>query len=156
MSEPNWLNERELRAWRAFLAMQEDVRRHVNRQLVRDSGLSAADYAVLAALSDVPGNSVRVFELRELLRWEKTRLTHQLSRMVERGLVERRACSDDPRGQLVAMTEEGRAANVRAAPGHAAYVRRMFFDALSPRQVDALATLSEAVLESIADTEPDG
>jgi DNA-binding MarR family transcriptional regulator len=154
MSEPNWLNERELRAWRGFLAMQEDVRRHVNRQLVRDSGLSLADYSVLAALSDAPNNRVRVFELRELLRWEKTRLTHQLSRMVERGLVERTACPDDPRGQLIAMTDEGRAANVRAAPGHADYVRRMFFDALSPRQVDALAAISEAVLENIADTEP--
>ncbi|GIF74662.1 MarR family winged helix-turn-helix transcriptional regulator [Asanoa siamensis] len=155
MAEPDWLTERELSAWRGFLTMQEDLRRRLNRQLVHDSGLSYADYAVLATLSDATDRCLRVFELREALRWEKTRLTHQISRMAARGLVQRETSADDSRGQVVAMTTEGYAAILKAAPGHAATVRRLFFDALSPRQVDTLATLSAAVLENIADRDPD-
>ena len=83
MGEPEWLNERERRAWYGFLTMQEDVRRHMNRQLLRDAGLSLADFVVLSALSQQPDGSLRVFELREALRWEKTRLTHQISRMIK-------------------------------------------------------------------------
>lgn len=151
MPEPHWLSDRELAAWRGFLTMEEDVRRHMNRHLLTTFGLSVADYAVLVGLSDAPGSCLRVFELRELLRWEKTRLTHQISRMVERDLVERRSCASEPRGAVVALTAAGREAIVRAAPAHAEFVRRLFFDALSPRQVDALAAISTAVLENIAD-----
>ncbi|WP_329138663.1 MarR family winged helix-turn-helix transcriptional regulator [Streptomyces sp. NBC_01476] len=156
MTESEQLNERERRAWYGFLTMQEDLRRHMNRQLLRDSGLSLADFAVLSSLSLQPEGSLRVFELRELLRWEKTRLTHQLSRMIARGLVERRPCAEDSRGNHVALTEEGREAIDKAVPLHVNHVRRVFLDVISPRQLDALAALSEAVLENLAEDESGG
>ncbi|MFI1004109.1 MarR family winged helix-turn-helix transcriptional regulator [Streptomyces galbus] len=149
MTEPQRLNERERRAWYGFLTMQEDLRRHMNRQLLRDTGLSLADYAVLSGLSQHPDGSMRMFELRELLRWEKTRVTHQISRMTSRGLVERRPCSEDSRGSYVALTEEGREAITKAADLHIDFVRRVFLDAASPRQLDALAVLSETVLGNL-------
>lgn len=149
MSESQQLNERERRAWYAFLTMQEDLRRHMNRQLLRNTGLSLTDYAILSGLSQQPDGSLRMFELRELLRWEKTRVTHQVSRMISRGLVERRACAEDNRGNHVALTEEGRKAITKATPLHVDYVRRVFLDVASPRQLDTLAALSEAVLDSL-------
>jgi hypothetical protein len=60
VGEPEWLNERERRAWYGFLTMQEDVRRHMNRQLLRDAGVSLADFAVLSALSQQSDGSMRV------------------------------------------------------------------------------------------------
>ncbi|WP_031514950.1 MarR family winged helix-turn-helix transcriptional regulator [Streptomyces sp. NRRL F-5123] len=149
MSEFRQLNERERRAWWGFLTMQEDLRRHMNRQLLRDTGLSLTDYAILSGLSLQPGGSLRMFELRELLRWEKTRVTHQVSRMISRGLVERRACAEDIRGSHVALTEDGREVIAKAIPLHIDYVRRVFLDFASPRQLDALADLSEAVLGNL-------
>lgn len=149
MTQPEELSEREARAWYGLLTMQEDLRRHLNRQLLRDSELSVADFAILSGLSQQPDGSLRVFELRELLRWEKTRVTHQISRMIARGLLERRVCAEDNRGLHVALTEAGREAIAKATPLHQSYVRRVFFDAVTPRQLDALAALSEAVLESL-------
>jgi len=149
MTQPEQLNERERRAWYSFLTMQEDLRRQMNRQLLHDSGLSLADFAILSGLSQQPDGSLRVFELRELLRWEKTRVTHQMSRMIARGLLERRPCAEDNRGNYVALTAEGRKAIANAVPLHLSYVRRVFFDAVSPRQLDALAALSVAVLENL-------
>ncbi|WFE65141.1 MarR family winged helix-turn-helix transcriptional regulator [Micromonospora sp. WMMD714] len=151
MAEPEYLNDRERRAWHGFLTMQEELRRHMNRQLLGASGLSLADFSVLSALSQSPDGSLRVFELRELLRWEKTRLTHQVSRMVTRGLVERRSSREDARGNVVALTGQGRSAIELATPLHVNHVRRVFFDAISPRQVDALAAVSEAVLQALQD-----
>lgn len=154
MTEAEQFDERERRTWFSFLTMQEDLRRHINRQLLKDSGLSLADFSVLSGLSQQqPHGSLRVFELVDLLRWERTRLMHQISRMESRGLLERQPTEEDSRGSRVALTEQGWEAVRKAAPQHLRDVRRTFFDALSPRQVDMLATLSEAVLESIQEQE---
>jgi DNA-binding MarR family transcriptional regulator len=123
----------------------------MNRQLLSTTGLSLADFSVLSALSQVSDGSLRVFELRERLRWEKTRLTHQVSRMVARGLLERRSCVEDTRGNHVALTEQGRSAIQEATPLHIRHVRQVFFDAVSSRQLDTLAAVSEAVLEALQD-----
>lgn len=60
------------------------------------------------------------------LGWEKSRLSHQLTRMVKRGLVERTECADDRRGAYVAVTGAGREAITTAAPRHVDDVRRLF------------------------------
>jgi DNA-binding MarR family transcriptional regulator len=151
MTQPAELNEREQRAWYGFLTMQEDIRRHMNRQLLQDSGLSLADYAVLSTLWMQEDDSLRVFELRERLRWEKTRLTHQITRMTKRGLVERNRCAEDGRGHQIILTRAGHEAITKAIPLHIDHVRRIFLDVVTPRQLDALAALSEAVLENLTD-----
>ncbi|ATB39353.1 MarR family transcriptional regulator [Cystobacter fuscus] len=143
------LDERERRAWSGLLRMQDDLRRHISRQLMEDSGLSWADFAVLFGLFQQPDGRLRVFELRDLLRWEKTRLIHQVSRMATRGLIERQACQDDSRGSVVALTEAGREIIQAAAPRHLQDIREVFFDVLTPRQLDVLADVAEAVLDNI-------
>ena len=151
MSRPERLNERELRAWRGFLIMQEDVRRHMNRHLAGEIGISLADFSILSVLRLTPDRPMRVFELIDTLRWEKTRIIHQISRMVRRGLVERQAAADDARGTNIALTAEGRAVIDQALPLHVLHVRRLFFDVLTPDQLDTLAEMSETVLDNLRD-----
>ncbi|MCO8275543.1 MarR family winged helix-turn-helix transcriptional regulator [Actinoplanes sp. TRM 88003] len=151
MSGPERLSERELRAWRGFLIMQEDVRRHMNRHLTGEVGISLADFSILSVLRLTPDRPMRVFELIDTLRWEKTRIIHQISRMVRRGLVERQAAADDARGTNIALTAEGRAVIDRALPLHVLHVRRLFFDVLTPAHLDTLAEMSETVLDNLRD-----
>ncbi len=146
MTDPAWLDEREQRAWRGFLAVNAAVRGRIARQLQQEAGLSSADYAVLVSLSEAPGGRLRVFQLRVAADWEKTRLTHQITRMTNRGLVAREPCADDPRGAFVVLTEAGWEAITAAAPLHVGHVRHWFFDALTSEQVDALVDLNDAVL----------
>ena len=103
----------------------------MNRQLQADSGLSLADYDVLVALSD-DGNDagLRVSDLAARIGWERSRLSHQLRRMEERGLTERRPSTEDGRTTNVVLTASGRRAIVEAAPGHVDLVRGLFFDSL--------------------------
>jgi DNA-binding MarR family transcriptional regulator len=146
VTAPDWLDEREQRAWRGYLALQSEIQRRVSRQLLRETGLTGAEYAVLVSLSEAPGGKLRVFQLRRAAEWEKTRLTHQITRMAARGLVAREPCPDDPRGAFVVLTEAGWEAITNAAPLHVAHVRHWFFDALRPEQVEALLDLNDTVL----------
>jgi DNA-binding MarR family transcriptional regulator len=146
VTDPDWLDEREQRAWRGFLAVNAAVRGRVTRQLQQETGLSSAEYSVLVSLSEAPGGRLRVFQLRVAADWEKTRLTHQITRMTSRGLVTREPCPDDPRGAFVVLTEAGWEAITAAAPLHVAHVRQWFFDALTPEQVEALLDLNDTVL----------
>lgn len=144
--EPCWLDDREQRAWRAYVAMDAQLTAALHRQMQDETGLSLADFAVLVQLTDRPEARVRILELADDLQWEKSRLSHQLTRMQRRGLVDRQGCPGDARGSFVVLTDVGRAAIERAAPAHVRTVRDLVFDHLSPDQVDTLTAIAETVL----------
>src|SRR5215213_6469624 len=120
METVDWLNEREARAWRALQFMQMRLEGELARQLATESGLSYSDYVVLVALTDAADGSRRVFELARDLGWEKSRLSHHLTRMATRGLVKKKPCTADRRGANVVVTKRGRKQIEAAAPGHVA------------------------------------
>ena len=144
-----WLNEREERAWRALQFMQMRLEAALARQLADDSDLSYPDYLVLVALTDRPDGRLRLFELAGLLGWEKSRTSHHVARMVDRGLVKKERCDSDRRGAYVVVTARGRGQIAAAAPGHVASVRRLFVDRLAPEQLDAIGDAAETVLAAL-------
>src|SRR5690606_27285766 len=146
MEQTRWLDEREEQAWRALQLMQLRLTAALSRQLARDSQLSYPDYLVLVVLTDEPEGRLRAFELARILGWEKSRLSHQVRRMAERGLVKKEPCEEDRRGSYVAITPAGRRAIERAAPGHVEAVRRYFADVLTPRQLDSVRSAAEVAL----------
>ena len=147
--EPNWLNAREDRAWRAFIDAHDQIEVHLNRRL-QESGLSGADYSVLASLSALDEGRMPAHALCNALGWEKSRLSHQVRRMQKDGLISREPNPDDARSTLVCLLQTGRAANEKAAPRHVEDVRRNFIDLLTPAELDILATLNERVLHHLA------
>ena len=146
MTKVRWLSEREERTWRALQFMQMRLEGELARQLAAESGLSYPDYLVLVALTDRPDGRMRLFELSEILGWEKSRASHHVGRMVDRGLVKKQKCDSDRRGSYVVVTARGRREIDAAAPGHVAAVRRLFVERLSPEQLDLLGDAAEAVL----------
>ena len=149
MTAVRWLSEREQRAWRGLQLMQMQLEAALARQLAEESGLSYQDYLVLVALTDDPEGRRRLFELADVLGWEKSRLSHHVSRMAERGLVKKEKCASDRRGSFVVATRKGHAAIEAAAPGHVAAVRRLFVDLLTDAQLKTLAEVAEKVLEEL-------
>lgn len=134
--------------------MQGQLRNRLGSQLQRETGLSEADYEVLVNLSEVPGGQLRPSELGGATRWEKSRISHHVTRMESRGLVKRMPCPTDKRGALVVVTAAGRRAIERAAPHHVGHVREAFFDVLTPEQLDVLTEISDAVLARLAGDGP--
>jgi DNA-binding MarR family transcriptional regulator len=142
------LNAREDRAWSAFIHAHQQIELHLNRRL-QESGLSGADYEVLAALSALEGDRMPAHALCTALRWEKSRLSHQLRRMEKDGLIRREPNPDDARSTMVCLMPAGRAAIEKAAPGHVDDVRRNFVDLFTPTELDVLAALNERVLHHL-------
>lgn len=148
-SSVRWLDQREQTAWRAFLAMHDELFRHLERGLQARSELSRQDFAVLVELSESDASTVRPYELGRSLRWEQSRLSHQLGRMERRGLIRRIPCPEDGRGSVVELTPAGRDAIVAAAPGHVEDLRAVFVDVLGPGGLAELGRLSGLVLDAL-------
>jgi DNA-binding MarR family transcriptional regulator len=142
------LTDEQQRIWRSYLAMVSRLQAVMNRQLQRDCGLSLSDYDVLVALSE--RGPLRIYELADVLAWEQSRLSHQLRRMRDRGLVVRHGSDDDRRGATVDISARGRAALRSAAPGHVELVRATVFDGMSAAQLRAFGSLTQTVLERLA------
>ena len=118
MEDVRWLNEREERAWRALQFMQMRLEGELARQLAADSGLSYPDYLVLVALTDRPDGRMRLFELgRTCSGWEKSRLSHHVARMADRGLVTKEKCDSDRRGAFVVVTKRAARRSRPPPPG---------------------------------------
>lgn len=149
MADVRWLDEQEDAAWRGLLRMQAHLVSELGRRLANGSSLSYPDYEVLVTLTDQPNERLRLFELAHELAWEKSRLSHHVTRMVDRGLVAKEPCETDRRGSFVVVTAEGRAAIEAAAPGHVAAVRELFVDRLTGDQLSAIAGAAETVLAGL-------
>lgn len=147
----NWLNETEMAAWIGYRRMRLLLDLEVQRDLSRESGLSEPDYDVLSNLSEAEGHRQRLTELAAHMRWSKSRLSHHLSRMQERGLVRRQEVAEDGRGAMIVLTAEGLRVIEEAAPGHVASVRKHFIDLLSEEQLRVLAQISGTVLARLDD-----
>jgi DNA-binding MarR family transcriptional regulator len=137
-----WLSAAQLQAWRAFMRVQMRMNYEMNRELQSDSDLSLADYHVLNALISAPAGRLQVSDLAALIGWERSRASHQLRRLCERGLAARVPSEDDGRATDAILTKAGRQAIDDAAPGHVALVRRLFFD---PLPDELLAPLTAAL-----------
>jgi DNA-binding MarR family transcriptional regulator len=146
MDGVRWLDEREANAWRTLQMMQMRLDGELSRRLAAESGLSYPDYVVLVALTERPDGRMRLFELAAGLGWEKSRLSHHIARMVQRGLVAKEKCGDDRRGSFVVVTPAGRREIEAAAPGHVRAVRELFVDLLTPEQLDAVGAAAAVVL----------
>lgn len=149
MDGVRWLDEREERAWRALQFMQMRLDGELARRLGAESGLSYQDYVVLVALTDRPDGRMRLFELARDLGWEKSRVSHHIARMMERGLVTKEKCDSDRRGAFVVATKHGRKEIAAAAPGHVRAVRQLFVDRLTPEQLEAVGAAAETVLAAL-------
>src|ERR1700746_410115 len=147
--EPNWLNPREDRAWRAFQHAHHRLEVHLNRGL-QQSGLSAADYQILAVLSEHDRDRMPAHDLCNTLGWEKSRVSHQVRRMQKDGLIFREPNPDDARSTMVCLLPAGRAAIEKAWPGCGEDTGGTFIDLLTPAELDMLAALNERVLRHLA------
>jgi DNA-binding MarR family transcriptional regulator len=135
----------ELAIWRALIDTTTDLRRILGAQLLQDSSLSPADYQVLLALSEADRRRLRSSQLAASIDWERSRLSHHLTRMERRGLIRRDDCATDSRGAEVSLTDDGARLFRGATTPHMRAIKKHFADALTPEQFEALADILQAL-----------
>jgi DNA-binding MarR family transcriptional regulator len=146
MTTTTWLDERERQAWVRLGSLIQLLPAVLETQLKRDAELTHFEYWVLAMLSEAPDRTLRMTALAERTSATLSRLSHVVSRMEDRGLVERVPCAEDRRATNARLTDGGWDKLVETAPGHVAAVREYVFDALTPTQVAQLTEITESIL----------
>ncbi|ACZ21137.1 transcriptional regulator [Sanguibacter keddieii DSM 10542] len=144
-----WLAPDEVRAWLLLSALMEALPPAISSGLKRESGVNGFDYMVMAGLSEAPGRAALMSDLAAFVAGSISRLSHALTRMEDRGWVERRPFAGDGRQTEVVLTDAGTALVVAAAPGHVRTVRELVVDPLGPEKMVQLGDLVAQVLEVV-------
>jgi DNA-binding MarR family transcriptional regulator len=143
--------KQELEIWRGYIETAEAIRSKLADRLQADFGLSSGDYQVLLTLSEAPDHQLRSSELAAKMGWEKSRLSHHLSRMERRNLVFRAECADDNRGAWIVHTKAGEQAFRNSTVPHLTAIRELFVDALSPEEIDQMGALTRKLRKKLVE-----
>ncbi|KKO60859.1 MarR family winged helix-turn-helix transcriptional regulator [Mycolicibacterium obuense] len=137
------LNPVQLRAYFALMESVSLLQYAVRQQLLDDGGLSYVQFEILAKLSD-NDRPLTMTDLADGVVYSRSGLTHQAGLLEKQGLISRAASSEDQRATVVEITERGRDRLAAVLPGHIDVVQELLFDALSARDVRALADMMSA------------
>jgi DNA-binding MarR family transcriptional regulator len=148
-TDVRWLTPQEQGVWRAFLDVSRLLTEQMNRQLSEESGMALPEYEILVALSEAPERRLRMSELADRVLSSRSRITHTVGRLEERGLVHRQACLDDGRGVLCVLTDPGFGVLEAAAPGHVETVRALMFGPLTADEVECLGLALKKIREEL-------
>ncbi|GAE70353.1 MarR-family transcriptional regulator [Cutibacterium acnes JCM 18909] len=146
-----WLDDHQQRVWRLWLEVSTTLPAVLNRQLSRDSQLSVQDFEVLVRLSETDGGEMRVVALAEHMGWERSRLSHHLTRMEKRGLIERRVCCSDGRGAIIHLTDQARRHYNRPPRATLLWSDASFFDGLNCGHLNDLEAILSRICQSLAE-----
>src|SRR5260370_25553793 len=146
------LSDSQVAASTNYQPMRVRHKERINRELAQNTGLSEADFEILSALIESPNDSVLALALRCGLEWEKSRLSHELRRMEERGLISRQECAEDNRGSVIRVTEAGRKLATEAKVYCEQAVRQYVVDVLTVEQLQALGTIAETILHQLEES----
>jgi DNA-binding MarR family transcriptional regulator len=140
-----WLEPDQQHAWRSFLLGTTRLFEQLERDLRGGHDLSLPEYEILVRLSEAPDRRLRMAELASSVSHSRSRVTHTIARLEATGLVARSACPTDGRGVIAALTHEGYARLVDAAPTHVAGVRRYLVDLVDADDLAATGRVFAAV-----------
>jgi DNA-binding MarR family transcriptional regulator len=136
-----WLDDEEQALWRSYLDVTRMLFKELDKQLLRDAGISSADFEILVLLSEAPDRRMRMSDLAEASTTTRSGITRAIARMEKAGWVSRVECEADKRGAWAELTDKGSSTLTDASPEHVATVRAAMFDVLDPQEV---AVMGEA------------
>ena len=142
-----WLSDDEQASWRAWIAASLLLPDRLSRDLQEQSGISLPDYEILVYLSEAPERRLRMSELASRTLSSRSRLSHQVDRLTDAGLVDRQPCSDDRRGYFAVLTPAGWDFLVETAPLHVESVRENLVDVLTPKEFAEFGRLCAKIAE---------
>ena len=148
------MKELDSQAWRAFHKIGTRLLPHLSRQITNHSGITSSEYVVLMALSELPKASVNLNRLAIGLGWETSRMSHQITRMQESGLVKKVQSESDARCFDVSITAAGRRIAEKAIPLQSLEINHCFSEVLTNKQKEALIEISEAIATHMRENHP--
>ncbi|NMO94237.1 MarR family winged helix-turn-helix transcriptional regulator [Paenibacillus lemnae] len=138
----NEVNEDEMRIWNMWKGSFKRIFGLVVKEMSEHTGLSEGDFGVLDRLAQLGDGKLRQQELADSMDWDKSRLSHHLTRMEKRGLILRKPL-DANRGVEVVITSVGKSALNDALPIVSRAIRKHFLDKLTDQDIESITGLAE-------------
>jgi DNA-binding MarR family transcriptional regulator len=132
-------HEAELRLWLRLLTCTTLIEGEVRRRLREAYHVTLPRFDLMAQLDRTP-NGMTLGELSQRMMVSNGNVTGLAERLVEQGLLDRRASPTDRRAQIVSLTTEGRRVFRAMARTHEDWIAEIFAG-LAPDEVDALMQL---------------
>lgn len=148
------MTELDSRAWRAFHKIGQQLLPHLGRQITAHSGLTAAEYSVLLAISEFDEPTMTLNNLASELGWEISRMSHQVTRMHEGGLLNKVRSSTDSRCYNVSLSTEGKNRITNAVPLQSAEINHCFSQILTKSQLESLIEISKVISDHLEQQHP--
>ncbi|NOU80424.1 MarR family transcriptional regulator [Paenibacillus sp. LMG 31459] len=142
MDNMSELNEDEMQLWNMWKGSFKRIFGRVVKEMSEHTGLSEGDFGVLDRLVQFGEGKLRQQELADSMDWDKSRLSHHLTRMEKRGLVLRKPLDTD-RGVQIIITSAGSSALEAALPIVSKAIRKHFLDQLTDEDIKSITTLAE-------------
>lgn len=128
----------EQQSWESFLDAALRIYGSLNKTLSEQFKLTLVDVRLLDILNRSQTGSARMGDLAEQLLSLPSRVTRQIKRLEEAGLVTREASPEDGRGVLASITDRGRELVSEAIGTYADAVRERFLGPLTRQQMAAM------------------
>ena len=146
-------DEQEDKLWRSLMRLNGALPRLLDADLVRGSGLTLSEFAILLVLSEAGATGRRMSDLARAGRLSPSRATRVVAELEQRGLVEKSRSESDARGNVAVATPAGRKAFRSAYPIQVNRAREILFDHLSPAEVSELADAMSLLLHRVSAAE---
>ncbi len=147
MAKVDPLNATEESFWRALMRIVLSLPHRLDVDLVRAAGITANEYTTLICLSEAPNRELRMADLANAAALSPSRITRLVEDLQVRGLVTKRASSEDGRGNVAQLTPAGMAKLKVAWPAHLASVRERVLDHIDRSTIaKAAQALSEVAV----------
>ncbi|HWW52731.1 MAG TPA: MarR family transcriptional regulator [Acidimicrobiales bacterium] len=147
--EGRWLDDEELLALLSLVGVLFSLPGVLDAELRGDAGLTLYEYLVLASLSDGQDWTLRMSELAEVTSGSLPRLSQVVTKLEDRGWVQRRPDPKDGRATLAVLTNAGFKKLKESAPAHVDTVRRLVFDPLTRAQVRQLFDIHQRIKRAL-------
>ena len=152
MTNPNWLNSAEMKAWRGFVNTSSDLLNLIARDL-EPFGIDGGDYQLLAMLSEAPDQKLKMCDLAERLRLSRSGLTRRMDGVLKAKYVAQVRDNQDGRVVFAHLTKKGFDFIKKVAPHHLESVRRRMIDLLSVAELKAFGSGFEKISKNVKQSE---
>lgn len=138
-----------IRAWARLMKAQQLALGAIEKALKTAELPPLAWYDVLLELERAGEPGLRPFELERAMLLAQYNLSRLLDRMEGAGYIERRACEDDGRGQLVTITDPGKRMRAKMWPVYARAIDETVGRHYSTRQAETIDDLLGILIEKL-------
>ncbi|MGW4730090.1 MarR family winged helix-turn-helix transcriptional regulator [Streptomyces shenzhenensis] len=134
--------------WCALSLLHGRIETHIERALQAGHGLSVREYSLLDVLSrqhDGDGGHLQMKQVADAVVLSQSATTRLVTRLEDRGLLERYLCPTDRRGIYTNVTEAGLALLTEARPTNDAALREALDEAATRRELAPLVRVVESL-----------